>query len=300
VTTRFFAVVNPAAGGGRCGELADAALNRVRDAGLELEIARTSRPGEATHLVRAAYGKGLRNFLAVGGDGTSYEIVNGLFPEAIAGDRPTLGFLPLGTGNSFLKDFSSRGVEHTIEALRSGGRRMCDVIRLRHADGEIYFLNLMSLGFPADVGDMVNRRFKRWGELGYILGVFTRLARLEHLAFPHRLDDATEWDRRRALFLTFSNSKFTGGRMMIAPKADPTDGSIEYVRWGPIGRLRLLWNFPTLFSGAHIEHPLASRAGAKRIEFDLDSPANVVVDGEILRLHCRSLEILPASLDVAV
>jgi len=300
VTMRFFAVVNPAAGGGRCGELADAALDRVRDAGLQLEIARTSRPGEATHLVRAAYGKGLRNFLAVGGDGTSYEILNGLFPEAASAGRPTLGFLPLGTGNSFLKDFTSRGVEHTIEALRTGARRTCDVIRLRHAEGEIYFLNLVSLGFPADVGELVNRRFKRWGELGYILGVFMRLARLEHHAFPHRLDSAPDWDRRRALFLTFSNSKFTGGRMMIAPKADPTDGSIEYVRWGPIGRLRLLWNFPTLFSGTHLEHPLASRAGVKRIDFDLNAPANVVVDGEIFRLHCRSLEILPAALDLAV
>jgi YegS/Rv2252/BmrU family lipid kinase len=300
VTTRFFAVVNPAAGGDRCGELADAALDRVRSAGLQVEIAWTSRPREATELVRTAYGQGFRNFLAVGGDGTSYEIVNGLFPAAISGGRPTLGFLPLGTGNSFLKDFTSRGLEHTIEALKNGTRRTCDVIRLRHAEGEIYFLNLVSLGFPADVGELVNRRFKGWGELGYILGVFVQLARLEHLAFPHRLDGAPEWDRRRALFLSFSNSKFTGGKMMIAPKADPTDGSIEYVRWGPIGRLGLLWNFLSLFTGTHIEHPRASRAGAKRIDFNLDAPVNVLVDGEILRLDCRSLEILPAALDVAI
>jgi diacylglycerol kinase (ATP) len=300
VTPRFFAVVNPAAGGGRCGKLADRALDRIRQAGLHLEIARTNRPGEATEWVRAAYGQGFRNFLAVGGDGTSYEIVNGLFPEAISGGRPTLGFLPLGTGNSFLKDFTSRGLEHAIEALRNGTRRVCDVIRLRHAEGEIYVLNLVSLGFPADVGELVNRRFKRWGELGYILGVFTRLARLEHLEFPHRVDGAPEWDRRRALFLSFSNSKFTGGKMMIAPQADPTDGWIEYVRWGAIGRLGLLWNFPSLFTGTHIEHPLASRAPAKRIDFSLRAPVNVLVDGEILRLDCRSLEILPAALDVTV
>ena len=300
MTSRFYTIVNPAAGSGRCGELADAALNRVRETGLDLEITRTSRPGEATELVRAAYRRGFRNFLAVGGDGTSYEIVNGLFPEAVSAGRPTLGFLPLGTGNSFLKDFTSRGVEHTIEALRKGTRRVCDVIRLNHTEGEIYFLNLVSLGFPADVGELVNRRFKRWGELGYILGVFTRLARLRHLAFPHRLDGASEWDRRRALFLSFSNSKFTGGKMMIAPKADPTDGSIEYVRWASIGRLGLVWNLPSLFTGTHIEHPRASRAGAKRIEFDLGAPVNVLVDGEILRLECRSLEILHAVLDVAV
>jgi diacylglycerol kinase (ATP) len=300
VKQRFLAVVNPAAGGGRCGELAGAALDRVRQAGIELDVAETSRPGEATDLVRRAYQRGCWNFLSVGGDGTSYEIVNGLFPEAESGGRPALGFLPLGTGNSFLKDFTTQGAEHTIEALKNDSRRRCDVIRLRHAEGELYFLNLVSLGFPADVGEITNRRFKRWGELGYIFGVFTRLASLQHVAFPHRLDGAGEWDRRQALFLAFSNSKFTGGKMMIAPKADATDGQIEYVRWGPIGRLGLLWNFPTLFTGTHIEHARACRAGARRIDFDLSAPVNVLVDGEILRLQCRSLEILPGALDVVL
>jgi len=296
----FFAVVNPTAGGGLCGKLAPAALERMRQAGIEMEIAQTSCAGEAIELVRAAYARGFRNFLAVGGDGTSYEIVNGLFPEAETGGRPTLGFLPLGTGNSFLRDFTPRGAEHPMEALRTGARRACDVIRLRHASGEIYFLNLLSLGFPADAGEVANRRFKRQGEFGYILGVLARLAGLDHRAFPHRLDGAEAWDRRPCLFLAFSNSKFTGGKMMIAPKADPTDGQIEYVRWSPISRLALLWNFPRLFSGTHADHPLASRAAVRRVEFDLGGPVNAMVDGEILRLDCRSLEILPGALDVAV
>ena len=300
MNTRFYAIVNPAAGGGRCGKLAAPALKRVRDAGIEIEVAETHRPGEATELARAAYANGARNFLAVGGDGTCYEVVNGLFPEALAGSRPALGFLPLGTGNSFLRDFARSGVDHTLAALQNGSRRVCDVIRLRHAGGDIYFLNLVSLGFPADVGALVNRRFKRWGELGYVLGVFARLANLEHRAFPHRLDGASEWDRRPCLFLSFSNSKFTGGKMMIAPKADPTDGRIEYVRWSPVGRLRLLWTLPRLFTGTHIDHPLASRAAAERIELDLGGPVNAMVDGEILHLDCRSLEILPGALDVIV
>jgi diacylglycerol kinase (ATP) len=296
----YFTVVNPAAGGGRCGRLAPAALDRVRAAGIPLEVAQTTRAGEAIELVRRAYGDGFRNFLAVGGDGTSFEIINGLFPEALTSGRPALGFLPLGTGNSFLRDFTSRGADHTIEALGKGVRRSCDVIRLNHADGTIYFMNLVSLGFPADVGDVTNRRFKRWGEAGYIFGVLARLAQLEHMAFPHRLDANSDWDRRPCLFLTFSNSKFTGGKMMIAPNADPTDGQIEYVRWSPISRLRLLALFPRLFTGTHINHRLASRAAAERIELDLPGPINVVADGEILHLHCRSLEILPGALDVIV
>lgn len=298
MSERFLAIVNPAAGGGRCGRLAPAALERVRQAGIEFDVALSTRAGEAADLARIAYRSGTRNFLAVGGDGTSYEIVNGLFPEAQTNGRPALGFLPLGTGNSFLKDFTSRGVEHTLEALTRNARRPCDVIRLTHAQGELYFINLLSLGFPADAGETANRRFKRWGELGYIFGVLARLARLEHSAFPHRLEGAPDWDRRPCLFLSFSNSKFTGGKMMIAPNADPSDGEIEYVRWSPVSRLRLLLTFPRLFSGTHILHPLASRAAARRIELDMDAPVNAMVDGEILRLECRTIEILPAAMDV--
>ncbi len=135
MTARFLAIVNPAAGGGRCGRLANAALERVRTAGIDLDVALTNRAGEATELARSAYQQGVRQFLAVGGDGTAFEIVNGLFPEALSNGRPSLGFLPLGTGNSFLKDFTARGVEHAIEALKNGSRRACDVIRLRHSRG---------------------------------------------------------------------------------------------------------------------------------------------------------------------
>lgn len=298
MSARFFAIVNPAAGGGRCGQLADATLDRARRAGIEMDVAHTKQPGDAMHLARAAFKLGFRNFLAVGGDGTAYEIVNGLFPEALQGGRVALGFLPLGTGNSFLKDFTTRGVEHTIEVLAKGTRRAVDVIRLKHAGGELYFINLLSLGFPADVGATTNRSFKRFGQLGYVFGVFTRLIGLKHSAFPHRVNASGEWDRRPSLFLTFSNSKFTGGNMMIAPKADASDGQIEYVRWSPVGRLRLLWTLPRLFTGTHIDHPLASRAAATNIEFELDGPVDVMIDGEILRLDCRSLEIRPGALDV--
>ena len=294
----FLAIVNPAAGGGRCGKLAPATIERVRELGIAVRVAETSRAGEATEVARRGYAEGTRNFFAVGGDGTSYEIINGLFPEALTGGRPTLGFLPLGTGNSFLRDFTTDGLAHTLAALKSGSRRSCDVIRLTHPGGDIYYMNLLSLGFPADVGETANRRFKGMGELGYIRAVFAHLANLEHQAFPHRVDGADEWDRGRVLFLTFSNSKFTGGKMMIAPKADPSDGEIEYVRWGPIRRAGLVMTLPRLFTGTHINHALASRAAVKKVEFALDGPVNVMIDGESLRLQCQSLEILPGAMDI--
>ena len=303
MSSRFLAVVNPAAGGGRCGKLAGPALESLRAAGVELEVIESRGPGQATEFVREAYRKGCRRFLAVGGDGTSYEIVNGLFPGAESGDRPTLAFLPLGTGNSFLRDFippRRDGADYAREALLANRARPCDVMRLTHKDGVLHYINLLSMGFAADVAFVRHRRFKSLGELGYFLALLVCVVRLDRRAFPLRVDGEQEIDRRRCLLLSFNNSKFTGGTMMLAPRADCGDGLVEYVRWGPIGRLGLLRQIPRLYDGTHLAHPLAERHGARRIDFYLDGPIPVMVDGEVLRLHCQTLEVLPAALNVMV
>ena len=294
----YLAIVNPAAGGGRSRRLLGPALDRLRAGGLELEVAETHAPGKATQIARQAYGRGVRNFIAVGGDGTSYEVVNGLYPQASSGDRPTLAFLPLGTGNSFLRDFTNRGVEHAIESLLAKRSRTCDVLRLRHREGTIHYINLLSMGFSADVATLRARRFSTWGELGYIASIFLTLARFNRRPFRVRVEGQSEFDSRRCLFLTFSNSKFTGGTMMIAPKAEINDGLVEYVRWGPIGRLGLIRNLPGLYDGTHIQHPLAERKAVRHVEFNLDGPIDVMVDGEVLTLHCEELDVLPEALNV--
>jgi YegS/Rv2252/BmrU family lipid kinase len=290
--------VNPVAGGGRTRKLLGPALERLQAGGLEVNVAETHGPGDATQIAREAYGRGVRNFIAVGGDGTSYEIVNGLFPQALGADRPTLGFLPLGTGNSFLRDFSDRGVEYAIESLLAHKNRPCDVLRLRHRTGVIYFINLLSMGFSADVATLRARRFSAWGEIGYQAAIFLTLARFNRRPFPVRVDGAQGFDERSCLFLTFNNSKFTGGTMMIAPQAEINDGMVEYVRWGPIGRLGLIRNLPGLYDGTHVEHPLAERKGSQRIEFKLDAPVDVMVDGEVLTLHCEEIGVLSGALNV--
>jgi diacylglycerol kinase (ATP) len=299
----FLAVVNPAAGGGRCRKLVEPALDRLRTGGIKLDVVETTAPGQGAELARAAYARGYRRFIAVGGDGTSYEIVNGLFPgaeKAPPADRPTLAFLPLGAGNSFLRDFTDRGVEHAMEALLAGRSQSCDVLRLTHKDGVLYYINLLSMGFAADVATMRARRFSAWGELGYQSSIFICLARFRRRPFPLQVDGEEHIDRRPCLFLTFNNSKYTGGTMMIAPKAEINDGLIEYVRWGPIGRAGLIRNLPTLYDGTHISHPLAERRAAHRIDFHLDTPVDVMIDGEVLTLQCQALDVLPSALNVVV
>lgn len=297
---RFFAVVNPAAGGGRCASLAGPALARLREAGLHVDAIASTGPGHAVQLAREAYSQGYRKFLAVGGDGTAHEILNGIFASKAVRDRIGLGFLPLGTGNSFLRDFAENGTDASFQALFAQRTRACDLMRLTHAAGELYSVNLLSIGFTADVAALTNRYFKRLGQLGYLLGVFVRVAQLRRRAFALRCDEEADWDERRCLFLSFNNSKYTGGTMLIAPQADATDGLIEVVRWGPIGRLGLLRMLPKLYDGTHIEHPLASRRGARRVEFKMLVPVDVMVDGEVVTVECRRLEVLPGAVDIYV
>ena len=300
MTNRFLAIVNPAAGHGRCGKMMGAALERLKAAGVKIDVRETLRQGHGTEIAREAYRAGHRHFLAVGGDGTSYEIINGLFPEALEGERPRLAFLPLGTGNSFLRDFTDRGAEYSMKAIIEGRARPCDVLRMTHKEGAIHYINLLSIGFVADVAVVANRKFKRLGEAGYLLGIISCLASFNRRAFPMRVDGAAEIDGRRCLLLTFNNSKFTGGKMMLAPDADTGDGLIEIVRWGLIGRIGLLRNLPGLYDGTHVNHPLAERKAARRVDFQLDGPIDVMVDGEVLTIHCERLEVLPSAIDVMV
>jgi diacylglycerol kinase (ATP) len=296
----FFAIVNPAAGGGRSAKLAGPALARLREKGLQVDVIASTGPGHAIQLAREAYSQGYRRFLAVGGDGTAHEILNGVFAGRTSVERVALGFLPLGTGNSFLRDFAKDGAEASMHALLENRRRPVDLIRLTHASGEVYSFNLLSVGFTADVAALTNRMFKPFGHLGYLLGVFVRVVQLRRRSFALRCDDDKEWDERRSLFLTFNNSKYTGGTMLIAPNADPTDGLIEFVRWGPIGRLGLLRALPRLYDGTHIKHPLASRRAVRHVEFNAQTPVDVMIDGEVATLECRSLDILPAAVDIYI
>ena len=297
---KILAIVNPAAGGGNAGKVAGAQIARLKEKGLQVDAIASMAPGHAAQLAHEAYEQGYRRFLAVGGDGTAHEVINGIFSREGRTDRIKLGFLPTGTGNSFLRDFTDLGAQASVEALRTGHTRCVDLIRLRHATGVIYSFNLLSMGFTADVATLTNRVFKPFGHFGYLLGVFVRVAQLKRRPFKLRCDDDANWDERRCLFLTFNNTKYTGGTMLIAPDADPSDGFIEYVRWGPIGRIGLLRMLPRLYDGTHTKHPLAETRRVKHVEFSLEAPVDVMVDGEVVTVDAKALDILPGAMDVYI
>lgn len=294
----FLAIINPAAGAGRCGARAPAALAGLRARGIAIEEARTTHAGHATELARAAYARGVRKFIAVGGDGTGYEIVNGLLPEALgASERPLLGFLPLGTGNSFLRDFTNDGAAASAEALVQGVRRPCDVVKLEHTAGERFFINLMSAGFVADVATTTNKRFKALGAAGYVVSVVVEVASLEAKQWHLRPEGTRPWDPH-AVFISFNNSRYTGGKMLMAPYADTADGKLDIVVAGPMNKGRLLTAFPRIFRGTHVHMPELACTQTRDVQLQVDAPVDLMIDGEVERYQPTRLTVLSHAIDV--
>ena len=296
--TRYCAIVNPQAGGGRSGTRANAALDAIRREGIDVEAVRTTHAGHAVELAHQAFERGERRFLAVGGDGTSHEIINGALPLARAAKASlTLAMLPLGTGNSFLRDFGITSSKAALAAITRGREHACDVNALEHAKGTLLSLNIVGLGFSATVGALTNRRYKPLGAAGYVVGVVQTTLTLGYPVYPLRLDGGA-LDERPVILLSFSNSQCTAGAMRMAPRADVSDGELDVIRIGAMSRRRFLPSFPSIFRGEHVLMPEVEQTRARRVEFAIDRDVDCMIDGEIVRLTPRSIEALPSAMTV--
>lgn len=298
MSQRFFAIVNPNAGGGRSGTRSSAALDVLRRRGIEVEAVRTTHPGHAVELARMAYARGERRLLAVGGDGTAHEVLNGVLPLSREKGEPiTLGMLPLGTGNSFLRDFGVLGQDAALEAILRGRERTCDVNELVHASGRVYSFNIFGLGFSATVGALTNRRYKPLGPAGYVVGVVQTTVSLDYPVYPLRIDGGA-LDERPVILLSFSNSQCTAGAMKMAPRADVTDGELDVIRIGKMPRRQFLPAFPSIFRGEHVTKDGVEQTRARRVDFAIEREVDCMIDGEILSLVPRSIEVVPKAFTV--
>ncbi|MEM7356229.1 MAG: hypothetical protein AAF657_35770, partial [Acidobacteriota bacterium] len=212
--------------------------------------------------------------------------------------RARLGILPLGTGNSFLREFTEDGTAHSIRALIEDRHRSCDVLRLSHAEGQIYFVNLLGFGFTANVTlNTFRGGYKRLGNIGYTLGVLHTLARMRYPTLPLRVDGG-QVESDPLTFLCICNSRYTAGSMLMAPEASVEDGMADLIRVEPLGRSAILRAFPKIFRGTHIDNPAVSARAVRRIDFDVTEATDLMIDGEILQAVPRSLEVLPGALEV--
>ena len=124
--------------------------------------------------------------------------------------------------------------------------------------------------------------------------------RMRHPVFPHRVDDAPGWDERPVTMLSLCNSKYTGGKMMMAPNADATDGHLDLVRIGPMNGFSLLRAFPKIFKGSHVNLKTVDYFPISQIEFKLKQHVDVMVDGEVMKLLLSKIQIQPRAIEVVV
>lgn len=284
------ALVNPAAGGGRAGRIAEALLPRFG----ELDVRRTTAPSHATALVAAARERGVHRFLSVGGDGTLHEVVTGAL--SVDGPPPTIGLCPVGTGNSFGRDVHVRDVSDAIAAWRGGNTRPSDVLRLEHDDAPLYAINLVGLGFSAHAGSLMNRRFKALGTAGYVAAVLVEVARLASPEVRFTVDGAPS--ELATTMLSLCNSRYTGGAMCMAPDARIDDGLLDVVHLGALSRGRFVTAFPKIFAGTHPTMPEVQVRTARRVELD-GQRVEVMVDGEVIPLALRAVEVVPSAVEIA-
>jgi diacylglycerol kinase (ATP) len=290
-------ICNPQAAHGKAGPLIETIRNRFSERGVATDLRITERPGHAAGIAAEADFSRYDGLAAAGGDGTLFETVNGYFRNHSL-KRIPLGILPVGTGNAFGRDLGLKtmGWEKAVDAISAGRRKPVDVGRTRSDDGITYWINIVGLGFVADVVQTASR-LKWIGNLSYTLGVFHRTLALG--TFRLKITADAKVLEREALFVEVSNTRYTSNFLM-APTAELDDGFFDVTILGPMSRRRLLSAFPKIFTGEHVRLPEVETFKAARIRIETEKPKVLTPDGELTGFTPVTIECMPRALEVFV
>ncbi len=287
-------IANPIAGRGRGGKILPQVQEALNRAGLEFSEALTTKPLEAIDLARQAAEEGYELVVALGGDGTSNEVANGLLSSD--NSEVALGMIPIGTGNDFATMFDTPTDLEAV-ARRLGEGKTC-LIDIGRVDGR-YFVNVSGIGFTAlaSVESLKIQHFLSGLPL-YLAAVLMTLREYE---IPHI---TVEFDGQRLsmpmTMVEVANGKREGGGFLIAPDAENDDGLFDICLARGLGRLGILRLLPEVMRGTHVDKEPVTMARAKRMTLDSPDPLPVHADGEVLYTdaHHLEIEIIPRRLRV--
>lgn len=294
---RPLVIINPNAHGGRAAAQEPAIAAALLARGVEAVIRRTTAPGQATELVRNLPAGAFDTVIAAGGDGTLFEVVNGLMsrpPEA----RESLAVLPLGTGNAFARDLGLEPGDWraALELIASGERRAIDVGEASAGDDQFWFINMLGLGFVIDAAKQA-LRLKRLGRAAYTLGALLRLIDMPRYPLNVILD-GKPLDLDALFFMEIANSRYTGTHFMMAPDAQLDDGVFDVVLVHPLSRRRALKLFPTIYDGRHVSAPEVEVRRAREVRVEASGSLACAVDGEFRGATPLTVRCLPGALEV--
>jgi diacylglycerol kinase (ATP) len=295
-------IANPSAGRGQV----DQALPRVERVltsnNLSYRIVRTTHPGHATEAARQALRNGERYLVAVGGDGTVHEIVNGMVSSGgpLAADA-VLGVVAAGSGCDFIRSFGLPGdASQAAERLAGDQVQTIDVGTVTCADGETRcFVNIAEVGLGAAVvtraAGLKAGRFL--GGARYAAGFWLTLPRFRPAAV--RLDADGQYRAWRAFNVVVANCRFYGGGMQISPNSDPGDGLLDIlVMTGP--KSDSFTTLPKVYKGAHLPHRNIAELRAAGLSVEADPNFPVEADGEVVGTTPASFGVIPGAIRLKV
>ena len=288
-------ILNPVAGGGRAGRLAGWVSERLAarpDARFEI----TRRAGHAEELAAQAAGRHDR-VVAVGGDGTIQEVMNGLVNGEPAA---TIGIVPVGSGNDLARSLGlPRDPAAAWTIALGSAERSLDLALATGADGRTrWFGSAGGIGFDAQVAAaMAARSGWQRGQAGYLLTTLDELRRFSNRRIELPIDGVPR--ETRALFVAIANGEFYGGGMRIAPGAAVDDGRLDLCIVGDISRLTAMRQLANLYRGTHVHHPQVQMAQGHTIEVDGEAGTLIHLDGEPFGSLPLSVRLQPAAIRVA-
>ena len=300
--TKTLLLLNPTAGKGKGKKNFDSIHERLKEVFIHLDTRISQYPGHLFEIAREAADEGYEQIISIGGDGTPFEIINGLYANGKPKKPIRLGMIPAGTGNSFLRDFGDASQERWLNNVIKGNTQSVDLIEFQYVKNEKeirqYYINILGIGLIADILKLTNERLKFLGSFGYSLAVIIRLFKGMNNQLTITVDGTHREFKNSALVI--SNSKYTGGEMKIAPMADTGDGKVDMVIFNEVNRREIIDIFLKVFKGSHIDHPKVTALKGTEIEITAKSPLLLMADGELLGETPMKLKVLPGELSVFV
>ena len=269
---------NPRAGGRDCRHLIDSALKFLDEHTIGVDLFISRYPGHSREQSADLDVSGVDAVAVMGGDGSNFQVINGLLGKAGEADVPPLAAIPMGRGNSFARELGVFRLEDGLRALIGGVTRPVDVCAFTQPDGPHVFINLMGTGFVSAVAGTA-ARFRRAGDFSYVIGVLYHA--LMFRDYPLEMEiDGTDYSGDNC-FVEFCNSRYTGGAMMIAPDARIDDGYFDAVIVEPMSTVQLLKTFPLIYSGTHAKSPAVRMVRGRRASVRIPKPGKLLPDGEL-------------------
>ena len=299
-------IINPASARGSTLRVWADARREIVAADVGFEELVTTRAGEATEAAREALNAGVTRIVAVGGDGTLGEVVNGYFDRdgRVINSAASLGLLPSGTGSDFRRSLEGTRRGDSIQALINSETRLLDVGRadfqdLDGASVSRFFINVASFGLGGDVSALVNRwrhTLPRWvgGSARFAAAAIAALGRYKNIAVTVKFDESEI--KINSNLIVAANGRFAGGGMMLAPHAELDDGLLDVILTDNATRLDVIRELPRIGRGAHLKNPKVSEVRVRELSINSEEPMAIDLDGEMVGFTPANLKVLPSTI----